>query len=67
MDRRDERPGPPEGRPRPPSGALAEIFLDTAKTSAIGDLAQEAAILASLAMQHDCAVATLRHALESAP
>lgn len=39
-------------------GRVGEIFLDT-----LGDLAADAAIVASLALQSGCAVETLRHAL----
>jgi hypothetical protein len=47
-----------------PDGRIAEIFLDTAKaTSAIGELAAEAAIVASLALQSGCPLKTLHHAL----
>jgi hypothetical protein len=46
-------------------GRPAEIFLDTARaTSAIGELAAEAAIVASLALQSGCPVETLKHALD---
>jgi hypothetical protein len=44
-------------------GRVAEIFLDTPKVSAIGELAAEAAIVASLALQSGCPLETLRHAL----
>jgi hypothetical protein len=44
-------------------GGVAEIFLDTAKLSSIGELAAEAAIVASLALQAGCTLATLQHAL----
>ena len=44
-------------------GRVGEIFLDTPKASSIGDLAADAAIVASLALQSGCAVETLRHAL----
>jgi hypothetical protein len=46
-----------------PDRRAAEIFLDTAKVSAIGELAAEAAIVASLALQSGCPLETLRHAL----
>ena len=45
-------------------GRVAEIFLDTPKVSAIGELAAEAAIVASLALQSGCPLETLRHALD---
>lgn len=44
-------------------GRIAEIFLDTPKASAIGELAADAAIIASLALQSGCPLETLRHAL----
>jgi hypothetical protein len=45
-------------------GALAEIFLNAAKTgTAIEAAARDAAITASLALQHGTPVDTLRHAL----
>ena len=44
-------------------GRVGEILLDTPKASSIGDLAADAAIVASLALQSGCAVETLRHAL----
>jgi hypothetical protein len=47
-----------------PDRHLAEIFLDTPKLSAIGELAAEAAIVASLALQSGCPLETLRHALD---
>jgi hypothetical protein len=46
-----------------PDGRIAEIFLDTPKVSAIGELATDAAIVASLALQSGCPLETLRHAL----
>jgi hypothetical protein len=46
-----------------PDRRVAEIFLDTPKVSAIGELAAEAAIVASLALQSRCPLETLRHAL----
>ena len=45
-------------------GRIAEIFLDTPKVSAIGELAADAAIVASLALQSGCPLETLRHALD---
>lgn len=44
-------------------GGIAEIFLNSAKDSAIAHLAQESAIVASLALQHGCEITTLRHAI----
>ena len=45
-------------------GRVAEVFLDTSKGAAIGELAADAAIVASLALQSGCALETLRHALQ---
>ena len=47
-----------------PDRRIAEIFLDPPKVSAIGELAAEAAIVASLALQSGCPLETLRHALD---
>jgi hypothetical protein len=47
-----------------PDGRIGEIFLNTPKGSAIGEIAQESAIVASLALQSGCALKTLRHALD---
>jgi hypothetical protein len=44
-------------------GRVAEIFLDTAKGAAVGELAADAAIVASLALQSGCPLETLRHSL----
>jgi hypothetical protein len=44
-------------------GRIAELFLDAAKESPLVELAQESAIVASLALQSGCALQTLRHAL----
>jgi hypothetical protein len=44
-------------------GRIAELFLDAAKESPLVELAQESAIVASLALQSGCALETLRHAL----
>jgi hypothetical protein len=44
-------------------GRISEVFLDTPKASAIGELAADAAIVASLALQSGCPFQTLRHAL----
>jgi ribonucleoside-diphosphate reductase alpha chain len=46
-----------------PDGRIAEIFLDAAKESPLVELAQESAIVASLALQSGCPIETLRHAL----
>jgi len=47
-----------------PAGPLAEIFLNTEKDGTALDVAaRDAAISASLLLQHGCPVATLRHAL----
>ena len=45
-------------------GRLAEVFLDPPKESPLADAMRETAILASLALQHGCAVETIRHALD---
>jgi hypothetical protein len=45
-------------------GRIAELFLDAAKTSPLVELAQESAIVASLALQSGCPIETLRHALD---
>lgn len=45
-------------------GRVGEIFLDAPKASPIADMAAEAAIVASLALQAGCPLATLRHALD---
>jgi hypothetical protein len=47
-----------------PNGRVAEVFLSTNKLSAVGELAAEAAIVASLALQSGCPLETLRHALD---
>ena len=45
-------------------GGLAEIFLATAKQgSALDVIARDAAVAASLLLQHGCSVETLRQAL----
>jgi hypothetical protein len=44
-------------------GRVAEIFLDAAKESPLVELAQESAIIASLALQSGCPLNTLRHAV----
>jgi hypothetical protein len=46
-----------------PDGRIAEVFIDGSKEAAIVDLAQESAIVATLALQSGCALETLRHAL----
>jgi hypothetical protein len=45
-------------------GRIAELFLDAEKTSPLVELAQESAIVASLALQSGCPIETLRHALD---
>ena len=45
-----------------PDGAAAEIFLDT-KPSPLADMAQDAAILASIALQHGAPLDVVRHAI----
>jgi hypothetical protein len=45
-------------------GRIAELFLDAEKTSPLVELAQESAIIASLALQSGCPLETLRHALD---
>jgi hypothetical protein len=44
-------------------GRAAELFIDAEKCSPLGELAQDTAIIASLALQSGCALETLRHAL----
>jgi hypothetical protein len=44
-------------------GRIAEVFLHAAKESPLLELAQESAIVASLALQSGCPIETLRHAL----
>jgi hypothetical protein len=44
-------------------GRIAELFLDAEKTSPLVELAQESAIVASLALQSGCPLETLRHVL----
>lgn len=47
-----------------PDGSLAEVFLSGAKTGSDTESnAQDAALVASLALQHGCPVDTIRHAL----
>jgi hypothetical protein len=45
-------------------GRLGEVFLDAERESPIAEAARESALLASLALQHGCAVETLLHALD---
>jgi hypothetical protein len=45
------------------NGRIAELFIDGSKEAPIVELAQESAIVASLALQGGCALETLRHAL----
>jgi hypothetical protein len=45
-------------------GRVGEVFLDTPKASAIGEIAADAAIAASVA-QHGAPLETVRHALDS--
>jgi len=47
-------------------GRVAEVFLSAGKDSALARLAEESAIVASLALQHGCDIATLRHAISGA-
>jgi hypothetical protein len=44
-------------------GRVGEVFLDTPKASAIGEIAADAAIVASVAFQHGAPLETVRHAL----
>src|ERR1035438_1821364 len=45
-------------------GRIAEIFINGAKVGSTAEAnAQDAAIVASLALQHGCPLETLRHAL----
>ena len=44
-------------------GRVGEVFLDTPKASAIGEIAANAAIAASVAFQHGALLETVRHAL----
>lgn len=45
-------------------GRLAEIFIDGPKEAPVVELAQESAIVASLALQAGCPLDTLKHALD---
>lgn len=42
---------------------VAELFLDAAKVDAFSELAQDAVIAASIALQSSCQIETLRHPL----
>jgi hypothetical protein len=44
-------------------GRVAEVFLDAEKETPLVELAQESAIVASLALQSGCPLHVLRHAL----
>jgi len=44
-------------------GRVAEIFLDGSREAPVVELAQESALVASLALQSGCPIETLRHAL----
>jgi len=46
-----------------PDGRPAEIFLNTDKDSAVATLAQESAILASIALQFGAPIDVIRHTL----
>jgi hypothetical protein len=46
-------------------GRVAEVFLNAAKDSTLSQVAQESAILASIAMQFGADISTIRHAIES--
>ena len=47
-----------------PDGRLAELFFNTAKTgTALETVARDAAIVASIALQHGAPADTIRHAL----
>jgi hypothetical protein len=49
---------------RLPDGRIAEVFINGAKVGTAAETsAQDAAIVASLALQHGCPVETIRHAL----
>jgi hypothetical protein len=49
---------------RSPDGRIAEIFLDAGKNTPLAAMAQESAIVVSLALQSGCDIDTLRHALD---
>jgi hypothetical protein len=46
-----------------PDGRVGEVFLDTPKASAIGEIAADAAVAASIAFQFGAPLETVRHAL----
>src|SRR5882757_192895 len=47
-----------------PDGRIAEIFINGSKVGTAAETnAQDAAIVASLALQHGCPIDTIRHAL----
>ena len=45
-------------------GRTAEVFLSAGKDSTLARLAEEAAIIVSIALQHSAPLASLRHALD---
>jgi len=50
-----------------PDGRMSEVFINGSKVGTAAETsAQDAAIVASLALQHGCAVETIRHALARA-
>lgn len=46
-----------------PDGRVAEVFIDAGRVDPLSSLAQESALLASIALQHGCPIETLKHAL----
>ncbi len=46
-----------------PDGRVGEIFFAAAKVDPLSEMAQDMAIVASLALQSGCPLETLRHAL----
>ena len=48
---------------RLPDGRVGEVFLDTPKASALGEIAADAAVAASIAFQFGAPLETVRHAL----
>ncbi len=46
-------------------GDIAEVFIDAAKASALADLAREAAVVTSIALQHGASASAIRHAIRS--
>jgi ribonucleoside-diphosphate reductase alpha chain len=46
-----------------PDGRAAELFLDVAKVDPLSQLAQDVAIVASIAPQSGCPLSTVRYAL----